>query len=64
MSKRFKLKEEMAVNAGGVGEYSTPRAARPKTSKDKNSPSGFESSPIPNMYSKSAKYTIVDKSPR
>lgn len=62
--KRFKLKEEMALNAGGSGEYSTPRAARSKTSKDKNSPSGFESSPIPNMYSKSAKYKIVDKSAR
>lgn len=64
MSKRFKLKEEMASNAGGVGEYSTPKAARRKTSKDKNSPSGFESSPVPNMYSKSAKYKIVDKSAR
>jgi len=42
------LKEEMATNAGGTGEYLTP-AARKKVPKDKNSPTGFESSPKPNM---------------
>jgi len=26
MMKKFKIKEEMAVNTGGVGEYSTPKA--------------------------------------
>lgn len=64
MHKRFKLKEEMAVNAGGVGEYSTPRAARKKTPKDTLSPTGFESSPKPNMYSKSSKYKIADPKDR
>lgn len=50
--------------SGAVGPYETPRAARKITPKDKNSPTGFESSPKPNMYTKTMKFKIVDPKQR
>ena len=59
-----KVEENMSTNAGGAGEYSTPHAARPKKSKDETSPTGFESSPKNNMYTKTMKFKIVDPKDR
>lgn len=50
--------------SGGAGGYLTKAAFRKPTKKDKNSPTGFESSPKPNMYTKTMKFKIIDPSDR
>jgi hypothetical protein len=57
-----KLEEEST--SGGAGGYLTKKAFRKPTKKDKNSPTGFESSPKPNMYTKTMKFKIVDPKAR
>jgi hypothetical protein len=48
---------------GNINENKEP-ASRPKKLQDTNSPTGFESSPNPNMYTKTMKFKIVDPKDR
>lgn len=58
------IKEEMASNGGAAGEIKTPHAARKLKPQDIKSPTGFESSPKPNMYTKTMKFKIVSPKDR
>lgn len=64
ISKSWSIKETMSTGGGAAGETNTPIAARKKTSQDENSPTGFESSPKPNMYTKTMKFKIVNPKDR
>lgn len=50
--------------SGAAGGYLTKNAARKVTKQDIKSPTGFESSPNPNMYLKTMKFKIVKPSAR
>ncbi len=58
------MQEISSLGAGGEGAYTTKYAGRKVTSQDKNSPTGFESSPNPNMYTKTMKFRIVKPNER
>jgi len=45
--------------SGGAGGYLTKKAFRSTKKQDLKSPTGFESSPNPNMYTKTMKFKIV-----
>ena len=45
--------------SGGAGGYLTKKAFRSPKKQDLKSPAGFESSPSPNMYTKTMKFKIV-----
>lgn len=54
----------MSIGGEADGPYNSPKASRPKKSKDESSPTGFESSPKNNMYTKTMKFKIVDPKDR
>ena len=57
------LMKEMSVS-GNAGGYLTKKAGRKLKKQDITSPTGFESSPNPNMYTKTMKFKIVKPSAR
>lgn len=57
-------KLEETSTSGGAGGYLTKKAFRKPKPQDKNSLTGFESSPKPNMYTKTMKFKIVDPKDR
>lgn len=57
------MKEMNSLGGGGEGAYMTKFAGRKVTSKDKTSPSGFETSPKNNYYKK-FKFRVTNPYPR
>ena len=54
----LEIMKEMSTS-GGAGAYLTKLKGRKATSKDLKSPTGFESGPKENMYTKTMKFKIV-----
>jgi len=59
----MELMKEMSTS-GGAGGYLTKAAFRKPKKQDIKSPTGFESSPNPNMYTKKMKFKIVNPKQR